>query len=203
MAAARWYFARDKQKIGPFAALEFKQLATFGLLKPGEFVLAEGSSKWVEASSVPWLFPMAGQKKYALKLLGQVRGPYLVDQIRAALATQEITLETLAQADDSEPWTPLRQLDEFKNFVPTPISPSRAQLYSGTLEIEEATLHLAGKSGDVLAKLISNLMDMQRTHANNPALSENIETTIKVLKAKREEIARSAEARIGAGSGLR
>ena len=84
MAAPRWFIARNKDKVGPFAPLDLKQLATFGLLKADEFVLAEGTSKWVEARSVPWLFP-AASKKYFLNLLGQTRGPYMADQIRAAL----------------------------------------------------------------------------------------------------------------------
>ena len=192
MAIARWFIARNKEKVGPFSPMDLKQLAGFGLLKPEEFLLMEGASKWVEANSVPWLFPAAGQKKFSLNLLGQTRGPYLVEQIRAALSTREITLDTLARAEESQPWTPLRQFDEFREFVATPLSPSRAQLYTGTLEIEEATLHLAGKSGDMLARLISTLLDMQRSYAKNPALAENIETTIRALRAKREELARAA-----------
>jgi len=191
MAAARWFIARNKEKVGPFAPLDLKQLATFGLLKPDEMLLVEGSAKWVEASTVPWLFPAAG-KKYTLNLLGQTRGPYQVDQIRAALSTREITLDTLARGDETEPWIALRQLDEFRAFVAPPLSPSRAQVYTGSLEIEEAALHMAGKSGDVLARLISNLLDMQRSYVSNPALSENIETTIKALRAKREELTRSS-----------
>ena len=196
MALARWFIARNKEKVGPFAPLDLKQLATFGLLKPEEFLLMEGTTKWVEARSVPWLFPAEGQKKYSLKLLGQARGPFPVDQIRAALTTREITLDTLAQTDETRPWVPLRQLEEFREFVAKPLSPSRAELFTNTLEIEEAAMHLAGKKGDVLASLISNLLDMQRSYTNNPALAENIENTIRTLRAKREELAKpGAESR--------
>src|SRR5258708_4110158 len=103
MAAARWFIARNNEKVGPFAPMDLKQLATFGLLKPDELMLVEGADKWVEARSIPWLFPSVGQKKYTLKLLGQSRGPYLIDQIRAALTTREITLDTLAQTDETKP----------------------------------------------------------------------------------------------------
>jgi hypothetical protein len=191
MANQRWYIARNNEKVGPFAPMELKQLSVFGLVKPVEMLLLEGTSKWVEASSVPWLFPTVGQKKFTLKLLGQTRGPYSIEQIRAALTTKEITLDTMAQTDDTQPWSPLRQHDEFRDFVAPNVTESRAQVFMNSLDIEEASLHLAGKNGDMLAKLISNLLDKQRAHAKNPALSENIEATIRILKAKRDEITRA------------
>lgn len=200
MATARWFIVRNNEKVGPFAPVELRQLANFGLLKPAESLLMEGGSKPVEASSVPWLFPPPAAKKYSLKLLGQVRGPYLLDQIRAALTAREITLDTLVQTDASRPWVRLSELDEFRRFEATPLSPSRAELFTNTLEVEEAALHLAGKGGDVLAGLISNLLDKQRAYADSPAIVENIETTIRVLKAKREELANSAKPRPGSGS---
>jgi hypothetical protein len=187
MAALRWYIARNKVRVGPFSAWDLRQLAGYGLLRPGEFLLAEGAAKWVEAASVPGLFPAAGQKKYWLAVAGQRRGPFFPDQIRAGLTTRQFTFETMACAEGAKQWLPLGQIDEFKNFVPAPVSPSRAQLLTGSLELEEAEIHLAGKSGDALARLISTLMDLKRNYAHNPTLVESLEATIQALQNRREE----------------
>lgn len=185
MAALRWFIARNKEKVGPFTAWDLRQLAGYGLLKPGEYLWAEGAAKWVEAASVPGLFPASGQKKYWLALAGQTRGPYVPDQIRAGLTTRRFTFDTQACAEGAGAWLPLGQIDEFKDFVPTPVSPSRAQLLTGSLEMEEAEIHLAGKSGDALARLISTLMDLKRNYAHNPKLVESLDASIAALQARR------------------
>ena len=73
MATPRWFIARNNDKVGPFSGSEIKQMATFGLLQPAEFLWADGATKWVAAASVPGLFPPVGQKKYWLNLGGQTR----------------------------------------------------------------------------------------------------------------------------------
>jgi hypothetical protein len=192
MSMPRWFIARNKERVGPFAPAELKQLAIHGLLQPGEYLWVEGAAKWVEAAALPGLFPAAGQKKYWLSLAGQTRGPYVADQIRAALTTQQLTLDTLACATDSEQWQPLALCAEFRSFVPPAMNPSKAQLFTGTLEMEEAVIHLAGKSGDVLARLISTLMDLRRNYAHNPALVESLDASIQALQSKREQGAQLA-----------
>jgi hypothetical protein len=187
--ALRWYIARNKEKVGPFSAGDLRQLAGYGLLKPGEFLWTEGAAKWVEAVSVPGLFPGAGQKKYWLALAGKTRGPYFPDQIQAGLTTRQFNFETRARVDGASQWLPLGQIDEFKGFVPPPVSPSRAQLLTGSLELEEAEIHLAGKTGDPLARLISTLMDLKRNYAHNPSLVESLDATINALQTRREETA--------------
>lgn len=194
MAALRWYIARNKEKVGPFSAIDLRQLASYGLLKSGEYLWAEGAAKWVEAASVPGLFPAAGQKKYWLAVAGQRRGPYFADQIRAGLTTRQFNLETMSCAEGASQWQPLGQIDEFKDFVPAPVSPSRAQLLTGSLEMEEAEIHLAGKGGDLLAKLISTLMDLRRNYAHNPTLVEGLDSTIQALQTRREESLATASA---------
>ena len=187
MVGLRWFIARNKEKVGPFSAGNLRQLAGYGLLKPGEYLWAEGAAKWVEAASVPGLFPAAGQKKYWLALAGQTRGPYFPDQIRAGLTTRQFNFDTQVCSEGSNQWVSLGQIDEFKNYVLAPVSPSRAQLLTGSLEMEEAELHLAGKSGDALAKLISVLMDLKRNYTHNPVLVESLEATIQALQARRDE----------------
>src|SRR5205823_3659612 len=89
MAAVHWYVARNGHKVGPFSAAELRQLAAFQLLQRGEMVWTEGLTRWVEASSLAWLFPPAGQKRYWLHVGGKTRGPYPAEQIRAALAARQ------------------------------------------------------------------------------------------------------------------
>jgi hypothetical protein len=54
----RWYFARQKQRLGPFSTAQLAQLATAGLLQPTDMVLKEGAARWVQAVTVSELsFP--------------------------------------------------------------------------------------------------------------------------------------------------
>src|SRR5262249_4550205 len=122
------------------------------------------------------------------------RGPYFPDQIRAGLTTRQFNFETKVCADGSSQWLTLAQIDEFKDFVPVPVSPSRAQLLTGSLEMEEAEIHLAGKGGDALAKLISNWRALKRNYANNPTLVESLDATIQALQSRREEALSAAAA---------
>ncbi len=187
MEAVRWYIAREGQKVGPFSSSELRQLATLGLLLPTEMIWTEGLSKWAEASAFPALFPQEGQK-YWLSVNGQTRGPFGVEQVRAGLTAKEFGLETPACPENGKDWQPLQKVTEFRHFVAPPVSPSHARLMAGTLDVEEARLHLAGKSGDVLARLISMLMDLQKTYGDNPGLVQNLEKSIKELQARRAEI---------------
>lgn len=191
MPVARWYIARSNEKVGPFSAVELQQMARFGLLQPSEHIWVEGSSKWMLASSVPTLFSPPAQRKYWLLLAGQTRGPFIAEQIRAGLNAHQFTLETHACADEARQWMPLSELPEFRDFKleTAPLTASRAQYLVGLLEFEEVALHMAGKSGDELAKLMSLFMDLKRNCAANPALVANLDETIAQLRTKREELA--------------
>src|SRR5438270_9218201 len=178
MEAVHWYIAREGKKVGPFTSGELRQLALLGLLQPTEMVWTEGLSKWVEASTFPALFPQGGQK-YWLHVNGQTRGPYSVEQLRAGVIAREFTLDTPACPENEKEWQPLNKRTEFRHFVPPPVTPSHARLMASTLAVEEARLHLAGKAGDVLAKLISMLMDLLKTCGSNPGLVHNLEQSIR------------------------
>jgi hypothetical protein len=194
MAAVRWFIAREGQKVGPFSPSELRQLAVHGLLQPSEMVWTEGMSKWVEAGSIPALFPRQGQKRYWLSVGGQVRGPYAADQLRAAVTARELSLETQACPETGKDWQPLNRMTEFRDFVAPPVSPSQARLLSGSLDAEEARLHLAGKAGDALARLISTLMDLKKAFPDNPALLQSLDQSIRTLQEKRDEAAKSEQA---------
>jgi serine/threonine protein kinase len=51
-----WYYARERQKVGPHALDELRQFAVAGHLQPSDMLLQEGANRWVPASSVPGLF---------------------------------------------------------------------------------------------------------------------------------------------------
>jgi hypothetical protein len=52
----RWYFARQKKKVGPVSTAQLRQLAASGQLRPFDMVLKEGAQKWTPAGSIPTLF---------------------------------------------------------------------------------------------------------------------------------------------------
>jgi hypothetical protein len=58
MMEARFYVARNKQKVGPFSILQLKQMALSENLKPRDMILSDGSARWVPASSLESIFPI-------------------------------------------------------------------------------------------------------------------------------------------------
>jgi hypothetical protein len=190
MAAVIWYVARNRQKLGPFSTQQLRQLAECGFVQASDMVLADGSTKWVEASSIPGMFPGADQKKYWVAVKGKTHGPYVADQINAGLAMRQFTLDTQVWPEQTKKWTTLSALAEFRERVgpsPSTLGQSQAKLLAGALELEEAALHLAGKSGDEFAKLMSVMMDLRRAYADHSELMTSLDRTIEMLRAKREE----------------
>ena len=53
----RWFYARDKQKHGPFSWQQLRTLAKMGTLKPDDMLLQEGTRQWVRAATLRELFP--------------------------------------------------------------------------------------------------------------------------------------------------
>jgi hypothetical protein len=186
-----WFIARNKQKFGPFTTGQLQQLATLDLVKPTEYVLPEGGNKWVSAALVEGLFPsVEKQKKYWLSVGGRPQGPHLVEQIRLALIGRRLSAQTLACLDGGQQWSALGQIDDFLECIPSASRDSQAHLGAGSSSLhltrEEAELHLAGKQGDLIAKLLSTLLDLKRRYAQNASLLEVIEKNIDDLKAIRE-----------------
>lgn len=187
-----WYITRNKQKFGPFAFNQLQQLTVLGLVKATEYVLEEGATTWVAANSVAGLFPApAGNKKYWLCPAGKPLGPHPADQVRVALMRGLVPPETLACLEGEQKWAPLAQLAEFRSSVPPPRRASHAQLGMGSshldLNAEEAELHLAGKRGDEIARLISTLLDMKRRYSDNLSMVGIIDKNIHDLKAMRQK----------------
>jgi WD40 repeat protein/serine/threonine protein kinase/tetratricopeptide (TPR) repeat protein len=56
----RWYYARDRQKLGPVTLDQLRELACRGELKPADMLLPEGASRWLAASEVSGLFDQGG-----------------------------------------------------------------------------------------------------------------------------------------------
>jgi hypothetical protein len=190
--ATNWYIGRNNQKFGPFTERQLGQLAALGLLQPTEMLWQEGAPRWVPASSLKDFFPTATavRQRYWLSLAGESQGPYPFEQIRTELLTRQLGGAALACPEGSKTWLPLEQLAEFRPFLPSASAhDSNANLVvarrAEDLGEEEAELHLAGKQGDVVARLLSTLMDLKKKHLDNAAMGELIDRNIQDLKAIR------------------
>jgi hypothetical protein len=53
---AVWYYARNKQKVGPFPFVALQELTALGELQPSDMVWQEGTQRWIQAGTVPGLF---------------------------------------------------------------------------------------------------------------------------------------------------
>jgi hypothetical protein len=199
--AGTWYYSQFNQKVGPFSWGQLRQLATFGLLQRTDHVWEEGTAKWREASTVEGLFPRErAAKEYRLALGGQSVGPFSGEQIRTFLMSGRLPPETPARATDMSQWVPLKQLSEFAGYV-LPATGSQAVLVvekpAAEMSKEEAELHLAGKQGDQVARLISRLMDLRRKCAHNPSLEQSLDKNIKQLLSLRSQELPKNEAKPG------
>src|SRR5437016_2858360 len=58
-----WYYAQNKQKVGPVSLQRLRQLVTGGQLQPTDMVLQTGSSRWCPAGSQPEIFPPVRPKE--------------------------------------------------------------------------------------------------------------------------------------------
>src|SRR5438270_770947 len=112
--AGNWYFAREKQKLGPFTWNQMRQLAAFGLLLRGDYVLEEGAPRWCQAGAVEGLYAgEATPRAFRLTVAGQYYGPYTTEQIRVFLLAGRLAASTLAHATDMRQWAPLAEIPEF------------------------------------------------------------------------------------------
>jgi len=53
----RWYYARDRKKVGPLTWEQLRRLADTGELTPTDMLLQDGDGKWQPANTIPNLFP--------------------------------------------------------------------------------------------------------------------------------------------------
>lgn len=188
MTAVQWFLHRNQKRIGPFSSYQLKQLAGCGFLSRTDLVMAQGTTRWVEADTVPGLFPSADARRFWVSHKGKTRGPYVIDQLRAGLAAGHWTADAQVWTDESGQVMRLGELPEFKEYKAPVVSQSQARLLTGSLELEEAALYLAGKQGDELARLMALLLELKRTHADNPTLVESFDRTLETLRARREEM---------------
>jgi hypothetical protein len=188
--AANWYFARHKQKLGPFSWNQLRQLAAFGLLQRSDHVLQEGTPKWREAGAVADLFPrQTSLKEYRLSISGKPYGPYTSDQVRIFLLAGRLPATTLAHTGGMAQWLPLGEIPDFAGYAPRPAD-SKAVLVVDRTEAmskAEAELHLAGKSGDNIARLVSQLLDLKRRFTGNTTMLHSLDQNIQHLLALREQ----------------
>jgi hypothetical protein len=185
-----WFIARNKQKFGPFSTGQLQQLAVLGVVQPTDYVLPEGATKWVAATTVDGAFGgKQGRSQYWLSVGGKPHGPHSVQHIQAGLLRRQLGAGTLACPVGETRWGPLAQFTEFRAFLPCESRDSHAHLGVGSSRLnvteEEAELHLAGKQGDPIARLISTLFDLRRRYADNPTMVQSIDKNIHDLKAFR------------------
>jgi hypothetical protein len=57
--SARWFLARNKQRLGPYTSAQLKQFADAGQIQPEDMIHREGRQKWVSAGSIKGLFTAA------------------------------------------------------------------------------------------------------------------------------------------------
>ena len=187
---SNWYVGRNKRKLGPFSFTQLQQLAALGMIEPTEHVLQEGADRWAVASSVAGLFATAdGPQQYWLFLGGKGQGPYPADRIQVDLMRRQLPPETLACAVGGKEWVALGQLEEFRACVPSAPRSSHAQLGPDSSRVdlseEESRLYLAGKQGDLIARLICSLLDMKRKYHDDPSLVALLDRNIHDLKVIR------------------
>jgi hypothetical protein len=185
---SNWYLGKDGQKIGPFTAHQIQQLASLGMLKSEDHLLAEGATKWVAAASLPWIGFNRDGERYFLSLFGSTYGPYTAQQIRGAMLSGRIAPTTSACPQSTNQWRPLREMSEFCHSVPTTVKESEApsSVDRATMSRSEAELYLAGKQGDSIAKLVFVLQQMRKRYAENPSMQQIINKNIDDLLAIRE-----------------
>jgi hypothetical protein len=98
-AAARFYCAENRRRVGPLSFPDLKGRVAAGKLLPADMVWREGTPKWVEALTVPGLFPPApapGGEAVAPVIVGDVvMEPVLMAEV--SLEAQVVT-ETGLQA---------------------------------------------------------------------------------------------------------
>jgi hypothetical protein len=187
-----WFIARNKQRFGPFSENQIQQLARLGLVLPTEYVLPEGSTKWVLARSATG--PLArptGTEGYWVSIGGKPVGPLSGDQVREGLRGGRFRGETLVRPEGASDWGPLARLTEFRDVLSLTGRDSRAHLGEADLPLtpEEAELHLAGKRGDRIAALLSHLLGLRRRYAANSSMVELIDRNVEDLRAMRAGVA--------------
>jgi WD40 repeat protein len=57
--AAVWYYARGREKVGPFTREQLRQMAADGTLSPDAMIWQQDTPRWLPARSVPGLFDAA------------------------------------------------------------------------------------------------------------------------------------------------
>jgi len=133
MSPVEWFYARDNRQQGPVSALELKQLAQTGQLKPDDLVWREGMGDWLPAGKVKGLFEEDGAK-------GPAKGP--------ALSGAGATFEASAAAFERSREGPPRHF--FDHFLES----ARLQFTPHFVEATSRVLAVAGHYGLYAAMVV-------------------------------------------------
>lgn len=80
VAEPRWFYVKDRQKVGPVPLVHLRQLAARGALRATDMLLPHGASKWVPAGSVMDLSPVKPGSALATERLEQI-GRYQIEKV--------------------------------------------------------------------------------------------------------------------------
>ena len=103
---AEWYYAKDKQKVGPVTEEQLKELVRSGQLARTDMVWKQGMAKWMEAGQVEGLFESSPSKtvpppippappplpvaEWHFLKGGKQHGPVTVEQLRASITPTDL-----------------------------------------------------------------------------------------------------------------
>ncbi len=73
-SSQRWFLARARKKHGPYTWPQLQELAAQGNLAADDLLLAEGSVKWIPASTLPQLFTKPTKAKSRGLMIGLIAG---------------------------------------------------------------------------------------------------------------------------------
>lgn len=110
----RWFYIRERKKIGPVAFSALQQTAATGVIGHADMVLREGTAKWVEAGNVEGLFPSAETTTERPPIVApQADQGTLAATIDVSAPPQVETVDEVKGLDGSAPQTRSKPPDKY------------------------------------------------------------------------------------------
>src|SRR5688572_28444832 len=100
----RWFCAWNKQKHGPFARDELRQIAEAGKLHQGDMVLEEDTVKWLPARELMGLFEDKPAPTSFCALNKTKAGPFTFNQLQDLLAANRLAATDMVLEVGNTQW---------------------------------------------------------------------------------------------------
>ncbi len=140
MADPMWYVNVAGEQKGPMSTGELRGMLARGQVGPSDMVWREGMTEWTPAGSVPELQPPApaaapgrapappppAAVMWHVSRGGQQFGPFSTDDVRAKLATGELTAADFVWKEGMAGWAAIGGLPDFASAGPFAASPPPA-----------------------------------------------------------------------------